>query len=309
MASEVTPITSGSKLEQVLIAGNLSSLSDQERVQYYNSVCHSVGLNPLTKPFEYITLNGKLTLYARKDCTDQLRSIHDVSLTIAAREVTEGIYVVTARATKPGGRTDESIGAVPIENLTGDNKSNALMKAETKAKRRVTLSICGLGLLDESEIESIPAHAKHATNGSRETQQEVLQRRLKETALPVVEAEEVETSDADKEVLAAWNKMTTRDRSYEVINELNSQLIGAITAKGAAKFTEQILSRAQVTSTAKMTKQQLLDTVQSMILAIRKAETTPGPMAEVVQQIEEAGALFVPHAVTQRKKPQGGYPD
>ena len=30
------------------------------------------------------------------------------------------------------------------------------MKAETKAKRRVTLSICGLGMLDETEVESIP---------------------------------------------------------------------------------------------------------------------------------------------------------
>lgn len=33
--------------------------------------------------------------------------------------------------------------------------ANALMKAETKAKRRVTLSICGLGLLDESEIDTM----------------------------------------------------------------------------------------------------------------------------------------------------------
>jgi hypothetical protein len=30
------------------------------------------------------------------------------------------------------------------------------MKAETKAKRRVTLSIVGLGMLDESELETIP---------------------------------------------------------------------------------------------------------------------------------------------------------
>jgi hypothetical protein len=30
------------------------------------------------------------------------------------------------------------------------------MKAITKSKRRVTLSICGLGMLDESEIETIP---------------------------------------------------------------------------------------------------------------------------------------------------------
>ena len=31
-----------------------------------------------------------------------------------------------------------------------------MMKAETKAKRRVTLSICGLGMLDETEVETIP---------------------------------------------------------------------------------------------------------------------------------------------------------
>jgi hypothetical protein len=30
------------------------------------------------------------------------------------------------------------------------------MKAVTKAKRRVTLSICGLGMLDETEVETIP---------------------------------------------------------------------------------------------------------------------------------------------------------
>jgi hypothetical protein len=62
---------------------------------------------------------------------------------------------VTARATMPDGRHDESIGAVPIEGLKGENRANALMKGETKAKRRVTLSICGLGILDESEVESI----------------------------------------------------------------------------------------------------------------------------------------------------------
>jgi hypothetical protein len=31
-----------------------------------------------------------------------------------------------------------------------------MMKAVTKAKRRVTLSICGLGMLDETEVDSVP---------------------------------------------------------------------------------------------------------------------------------------------------------
>src|SRR5687767_2049460 len=104
-------------LERVVVGGDLSRLSPQDRLMYYTKVCESVGLNPLTRPFEYITLNGKMVLYAKRDATDQLRSIHDVSITRIEREVAEGIYAVTAYAKDSKGRTDSSIGAVPIENL------------------------------------------------------------------------------------------------------------------------------------------------------------------------------------------------
>lgn len=157
MSTELTVRDEANKIERVLIGGDLASLKPEERVSFYKMVCESVGLNPLTKPLEYIQLNGKLTLYARKDATDQLRNIHSVSISIVAREVVEGCYVVTSRAKLPSGREDESIGAVPIENLKGEARANALMKCETKSKRRVTLSICGLGMLDESEIETIPS--------------------------------------------------------------------------------------------------------------------------------------------------------
>ena len=99
-------------------------------------------------------------LYARKDATDQLRRNSQVSIIKLERETVNGVYVVTAYAQDGAGRTDSSIGAVNTENLKGDALANAMMKAETKAKRRVTLSICGLGWLDETEIETIPnAHA------------------------------------------------------------------------------------------------------------------------------------------------------
>ena len=142
--------------EKVLVGGDLSKLSSQERLTYIGAVCNSLGLNPLTRPFEYINLSGKLTLYARKDATEQLRSLRGISIEIVSREVVEDTYVVTARAVDSSGRRDESIGAVSIGGLKGDAKANAIMKAETKAKRRVTLSISGLGLLDETEIETIP---------------------------------------------------------------------------------------------------------------------------------------------------------
>lgn len=151
-----TALTLSSKVEQVLMNGNLSNLAPDERVSYYNAVCSSLGLNPLTRPFDYLTLNGKLQLYAKRDATDQLRALHGISITITGRETTDGVHVVTARATERSGRTDESTGAVTVGGLKGDALANALMKAETKAKRRVTLSICGLGILDESELETVP---------------------------------------------------------------------------------------------------------------------------------------------------------
>lgn len=145
-------------LEKVVVEGDLSKLTPAERVIYYRNVCESLGLNPLTRPFDYIVLNGRLTLYARKDATDQLRRIHGVSVRIASREFIEplGLYVVVARATTADGREDEAIGAVSVRGLSGDALANAIMKAETKAKRRVTLSIVGLGWTDESEVDSIP---------------------------------------------------------------------------------------------------------------------------------------------------------
>lgn len=157
MSNLVSTPNISAQLEQVLISGDLASLSPAERVSYASAVCKSLGLNPLTKPFEYIKLNGKLVLYAKRDAADQLRRLHEVSIKITAREVLNEVYVVTAQASTPDGRTDESTGAVAIGGLKGEALANAYLKCETKAKRRVTLSICGLGLLDETEVESVVA--------------------------------------------------------------------------------------------------------------------------------------------------------
>ena len=143
-------------IEAVVIGGDLGKLTPEQRVSYYQRVCQSLDLNPLTKPFEYIVLNSKLTLYARRDAADQLRKRDGVSVAITDRRTEDGVYIVTAQARLPDGRTDESTGAVFVDGLKGEARANALMKAETKAKRRVTLSIVGLGWLDETEVETIP---------------------------------------------------------------------------------------------------------------------------------------------------------
>lgn len=142
-------------IEHVVVRGDLTYLTPDDRMRYYDAVCTSMGLNPLTQPFAYIQLNGKLMLYAKKDCTEQLRRLHGVSVTDLDARVDGDLYIVTAKGRDKTGRTDASQGAVSLKGLTGEGKANAIMKAETKAKRRLTLSICGLGMLDETETETI----------------------------------------------------------------------------------------------------------------------------------------------------------
>ncbi|HWV22747.1 MAG TPA: hypothetical protein VNZ58_01025, partial [Thermomicrobiales bacterium] len=125
---------------EAAVKNDLSKLSPEERTQLYGAICRSIGLNPLTAPFEYILFQGKLTLYARRGAADQLRKINGISITRVEKEVVGDVLMVTAYAQDKTGRIDSDIGAVALGNLRGDALANAHMKAITKAKRRVTLS-------------------------------------------------------------------------------------------------------------------------------------------------------------------------
>ena len=147
-----------SAIEQVIVSGDLSKLNAEQRVTYVRQVCESLGLNAATQPFQYIVLNGKLTLYATRSASEQLRKIHGVTIFPLERTLMQdaGLYQVVARGRDNTGREDESSGVVNISGLKGENLANAMLKCETKAKRRLTLSICGLGFLDETEVADIP---------------------------------------------------------------------------------------------------------------------------------------------------------
>lgn len=141
-------------LEKVLIKGDLSGLDPDQRVSYVNSLCKCLKISPLFQPFDFIMFDGKVQIYAKKSCTDQLRNNRKISVKVISREYhPDGISTVIVQVREPSGREDEAIGAVDIKGLTGKHKCNAIMRSETKAKRRATLSICGLGVLEELEVE------------------------------------------------------------------------------------------------------------------------------------------------------------
>jgi hypothetical protein len=201
-------------IEKVLMQDDLKGLTDAQRLSYYQSVCDTLGLNKLTKPFDYLELDGKLVLYAKKDATEQLRKLYGISLKITHRERQDSIYVVTAQATLPSGRVDESIGAVPLRgwskskqaevDLSAKGFANAVMKSETKAKRRVTLSICGIGMLDESEIE-----IEHDSLDQR-TDEEIAERRVRQ-------ATENATDDNGDAMRMAVDQRVTEDNYKDVV--------------------------------------------------------------------------------------------
>jgi len=175
-------------VEQALLVGDLSQMTDEVRIAYYIATCRSVGLNPLTKPFQALKGDdGRVTLYPDKGCAEQLRKLHRVSVMVVGREFLDDLYVVTVRASTPDGRQEEAQGVVPMAKakgsweqtregkryfktqIDGDGKevttpltvaerAAGMMRAETKAKRRVTLAICGLGLPDWDPEPGQSAH-------------------------------------------------------------------------------------------------------------------------------------------------------
>jgi len=174
---------------QLILQGDLSKLSAGDKVRYYNGYCERMGLDPFTKPFDILRLNGKEVLYCTRSGTQQLNKLHKVSHLITSRDTNAeaGVYIVTSKASLPDGRCTESIGAVNIAGLKGEAYANAIMKAETKAKRRATLDLLGLGVLDESEAESIP-------NASTVALQTMVE------ALPQMEVESVEVIEEDPQL-------------------------------------------------------------------------------------------------------------
>lgn len=162
MPTELATKSEANIMSTLILKGDIGKLSENERVEYYKSLCTRLNLDWLTRPFDYLVLKGKQVLYLNKGGAEQLNRVHDVSISITNTERIDDVYIVTARASLPGdndrplGRFADSTGAVSVTGLRGDDLANCYMKAETKAKRRATISLLGLAMLDETEVHSVP---------------------------------------------------------------------------------------------------------------------------------------------------------
>lgn len=143
--------------EKVMVGGDLSALTPQERVKYYLGVCKSLGVNPLTKPFDYIWLKGedgakKLTLYPTKGATDQVGARAGVSFPEYAEDWKGDLYIYRVRGVTPAGRALWASAVVSLKGVQDWKVPDLLMKAESKARRRCVLALVGLGWPDATEV-------------------------------------------------------------------------------------------------------------------------------------------------------------
>lgn len=141
----------------VIKTGDLSRLSDEQQLTYYKYECSRLGLDPSSRPFAWLRLNGRTVLYAERRCADMLaRQLGITTMFVVSPEIrdfggTKVLYCVV-RAIAQDGRTCEDIGCV----TPGSDMVNGIMKAATKAMRRATLRLAGWGGMDESEVETVP---------------------------------------------------------------------------------------------------------------------------------------------------------
>jgi len=150
-----------SALAHILATGDVSKLSNEQRVAYYLDLCRTLGLEARSRPFDWLQLDGKLVLYPNKSCTEQLRRQHQISVKVVRREMAGELYVVEVEGRTPSGRVDFASKYVPVtywdrqtgrqQRLAGDKLANAYAKAETGAKRRLVLSMVGLAAVPDPD--------------------------------------------------------------------------------------------------------------------------------------------------------------
>lgn len=206
-------------LYDLVIDGDLNKLNNEQRIQYLTKVCEGMGLNPMTRPFGLIKLDNKVTLYALKEASTQLAKRDTVTVKLGDFVFVKerNMLMVTVTASTPDGRVTDDVAAVAIgETVKGEAAANSYMKLATKAKRRAILTHCGLGIIDESELDTV-RNAEVIRNEPARIEAQ------KPTPVAVQEVEVVETESIERDetelqpspdASTAFNYNDTNDRQW-----------------------------------------------------------------------------------------------
>jgi len=158
----------------LLLHGDYGKLSPAQRNVLLLKLCETHGLDPLTKPFMYIAVDGRKILYASRSAADGIAKNKGLSeIGHEFVETPSGTIVIVKVATPEWlesdgkrGRMKEGFSAIP-SGATGSGWVNAVKKAHTQANRRAILALEAPGFMDESEISDIPGARVEDDEGAR----------------------------------------------------------------------------------------------------------------------------------------------
>jgi hypothetical protein len=145
-----------SALEHILATGDLAKLTAKQRVGYYLALTRKLGLAAESRPFDWLTLDGRLVLYPNKSCAEQIRRTHQISIKLVRKERVGDLFCVEVEGRRPNGQSDFASKYVPLKDARGavvplHKLGDVYAKAETGAKRRLTFSMVGISASFEAE--------------------------------------------------------------------------------------------------------------------------------------------------------------
>lgn len=143
--------------QALLVGGDLAVLRPAAQTAYVAYQAKRIGLDPMSQPFLLLAVDGRVILYAKKECAEMLRAKHHVAVEVLRDELTPDTYTVFVRASVPdkdfpsGVRFEDNCASSPILTAKGKALADLKMKTFTKALRRATLAITGCGFSGEDD--------------------------------------------------------------------------------------------------------------------------------------------------------------
>ena len=149
MTETIDPPENGEgTIARAMMRGDLRGLSKDGIAGVVAELARRMGVDPALAPIDVIqTREGKLVPYINARGAAELRKRH--GLEVVGMEVIKdrpGLVVMRATVRDPEGRTDMGVGACAYPEDRPREEEKAWMVAETRAKRRATMSAVGIFL-------------------------------------------------------------------------------------------------------------------------------------------------------------------
>lgn len=188
----IAELRQSESMRAYLRTGDLSTLPEPEQDKILVKMCAHYGLDPVLRPFCIIPAQNKKIWYATKAATDMVAARDGLTRKFKERridkelmiceiimEITDGTRIEEGTAVVSLGEfaRDPKSGQITERMMAGEALANAIMRCETKAKRRATLAWFGMpdGTGGEDiEVVSSPAATLPAAKPVQPTATEVI---------------------------------------------------------------------------------------------------------------------------------------